>query len=342
MPRSREGASIEETSHARVFDVGDLTPILISPDSVRPNPRNPRQNFPRPSLERLQNSIAEIGVLVPLTVYHDPEPKSRTEYVLLDGERRWRASKEINYPKIPAWVIPKPDGADNAIRMFNIHMLREDWDELSTARALEQIMEETGERDDKKLQQLTGLSPDRIANMKRVLSFPEEYLDAVEEGEVPYNLLVELDKAVLSSARAEQKRAAKDGSEAQEVVLGESERDLRDMFWKKYKNGVFQDVVELRKVSALINAAQGQGTGGKRAKKALKRLVTEEEMRIDEAYDVGAPGSIEADKMLRDIRNLPDRLNDLLSNPIDPAAKRRLATAVRALRDACNVALKKL
>lgn len=341
MPHSNkspeDGRSLE--AHNRT---NELKPILISPDSIRANPRNPRQQFPRSSLDRLANSISEIGVLVPLTVYRDADKRSNTEYVLLDGERRWRAAKEINYASVPAWVIAKPDGAQNAVRMFNIHMLREDWDELSTARALQQIMAETGETDDKRLQQLTGLSPDRIANMKRVLSFPEEYLKAVESGEVPYNLLVELDKAVLSRARAEKRSQQKENSTADRVVLGESERSLRHIFMKKYREGVFQDVVELRKVSALIKAAIGEDTTSRRARKALKRLVNEEGMRIDEAYEIGAPGSIETDKMLRDIRNLPDRMTDLISNPIDRRSKRKLATAVRALRDACVHVLARL
>src|SRR6266404_2669714 len=241
MPRTKTKKGDAQTADSSLEQAPELKPVLIKPDRIRANPRNPRRKFPQASLERLAASIAEIGVLVPVTVYRDPLKDS--EYVLLDGERRWRSCQLINLSRIPAWVIAKPSGADNAVRMFNIHMLRDDWDEMATAWALEQIMDETGKDEDKELQRMTGLSPDRIANMKRVLAFPREYQEAVHDDRIPYNLLVELDKAVLSRARAE----ADAKNHKTKRVLGQPERKLRDIFLKKYEQGVFQDVVDLRK-----------------------------------------------------------------------------------------------
>src|SRR5688572_25692788 len=114
----------------------------IPPDRIAANPENPRMFFHDDTIERLAESISQEGMLVPLTVYE--HHKGKTTHVLLDGERRWRAAKLINLPSVPAWVIPKPTGFENAVRMFNIHMLREEWDELAIAWALEDLMNETG------------------------------------------------------------------------------------------------------------------------------------------------------------------------------------------------------
>lgn len=309
-----------------------MTQIDVAPNNIRPNPRNPRKEFPRPSLERLIDSIEKIGVLVPVTVYKDPNKES--EYVLLDGERRWRAACEINRPTIPAWVIAKPTEAENAVRMFNIHMLRDDWDEMETAWALKQIMDETGMEDDTELQKLTGLSKDRIANMKRALRFPKDIQEAVHNGDKPYQLLVEMDKGVLSPARRQT------SDETRKRVFKKPVAEIRDIFLRKYDTGAYKDVVDLRKVSALIREAAKAGRTARRAQKALDDLVSNEERTIDDAYEAGAPGSLEYPKILRDLRNLPERLMAIQTMSLSKAAKRDLSVALVASRTACQDALK--
>lgn len=297
-------------------------PLEIPPSNIRRNPRNPRIEFPQSRIELLAESIEEQGVLVPVTVYRDPDED--TEYVLLDGERRWIAAKLINAPTIPAWVIAKPSGVDNVLRMFNIHMLRDEWGEMATALALKVIMEEKGVTSDQELRRMTGLSLDRIRNMKRVLAFPQEWQDRVLRDEVPFNLLVELDKAVLSKAR--------DTSKAK--VLEEPVEALRDLFLNKYLEGVFDDVVDLRKVGTLIDTAQQEGKVGERAKKALRQLVQEPGATISNAYQVGAAASVEISNVLRDLDQLPERLVDLASSPLDDEERARLREALRTLQKA--------
>lgn len=190
----------ENDSIAAPDVLGELEEIAV--EQIVRNERNPRQTFRQETIERLATSISEVGLLVPITVYHDPKRK-KTPYVLLDGECRLRAFRLSNREKIQALIVPKPSAKENAVRMFNIHMLREDWKEIETAWALQQIMEETGVTTEKDLQKMTGLSVDRIRNMKRVLQFPKQYQQMVAEGELPYQLLVEIDKNILAKRRAE-------------------------------------------------------------------------------------------------------------------------------------------
>lgn len=301
--------------------VGKLQEIEVA--KIRANPRNPRQTFNPKTIERLAASIEEIGLQVPITVYPDSErPKS---FILLDGERRFRAAKLINKRIVPAFVVNAPEANENAVRMFNIHMLREEWREIETAWALEQIMDETGIQADKELQNLTGLSRDRISNMKRVLSFPKAIQQKVARGELAFQFLVELDKNVLTKARQEQKTSHV------EPILPMTVPELRDVFLKKFTEGPESDVVDLRRVGTLFDTAKKDGKVAQRARSALHTLITEPTMTIEDAYEVGAASSVELGKIVRDMTALPSRLEDLIESGLDDDQARDVLTAVQEL-----------
>lgn len=301
---------------------GKLSKIRV--DQIARNDRNPRQTFNPERIEKLAASLVEIGLQVPITVYESPR-KSGARYILLDGERRFRAAKLNNWELIPALVVPRPTAKENAVRMFNIHMLREDWEEIETAWALEQIIEETGIDNDRELQKLTGLSIDRIRNMRRVLNFPKAVQEKVANDELPYQLLVELDKNVLSRRREKPKPG-------HEPVIAMNAAQLRDVFLKKYLDHVEKDVVELRKVGTLYDTAFGEGKVAERAKTALNRLVDEPAATIEDAYELGAASGVELSRVLRDMRSLPDRVSDLLDSALDVDQRAQVAEGLKALQ----------
>jgi ParB/RepB/Spo0J family partition protein len=312
---------------------GTHVPEHIEPSNIRKNPRNPRLDFPQKRIEALADSIEEQGVLVPLTVYRDPD--GETEYVLLDGERRWRAATLINAPSVPAWVIPKPTGVENVLRMFNIHMMRDEWGEMATALALKEIMAETAKTSETELRKLTGLGVDRIRNMKRVLAFPEEWHERVLSGEVPFNLLVELDKNVLTKAREPEKQK----------VIGASETELRDLFLTMYDDAVLGDVVDLRKVGTLIDTATGAQTPPKvkeRAAKAIRGLVKKRNLSINDAYQYGAAASVEIRGILRDVDDLPGRIEDVIASELQDDERERLHAALNRLNQQIGTILARL
>jgi ParB family chromosome partitioning protein len=309
-------------------------PEEIPPLNIRANPENPRIDFPDDRIESLAESIEDQGVLVPVTVYHDPKP-GKTDFVLLDGERRWRAAKLINKPTVPAWVIPKPSGVDNVVRMFNIHMMRDEWGEMATALALKKIMDATGKEKEEDLRKLTGLSKDRITNIKRVLKFPTDWHTKVLDGDIPFNLLVELDKAVLSKKRDPKKQD----------VINATEEQLRDIFLDKYEHHAFDDVVDLRKVGVLIDTAASQHSSAKvrdRARRALSDLIKKRDASIADAYQFGAAASVEIKNILRDVDHLPERLVDLTASELQEDERERLLTALTRLRTEIDTIIEKL
>ncbi len=296
------------------------TATMLSPWAVKPNPLNPRMFFDQPSIETLGESIEEIGVLVPITVYEDPDPELGTTHVLLDGERRLRASQHINYSLIPAWVIPTPDGVENVLRMFNIHMLRKDWDEIATAWALEKLKEQLGTDDISDLSHRTGLSRDRVRNMLTVLSFPRTIQERVASGEIKFQYLVELEKNILSKARRQP-----------DTLPEVTEQELLEIFIQKYLDDN-AETVELRKVGKLMSTARLSGAVGARAKAALRDLVSDPSMSIEEAYATGAAASVEVRRVLRDMEDLPARISAVLETDLDREQRQQMKEGIQHLR----------
>jgi ParB/RepB/Spo0J family partition protein len=294
------------------------SPVEIPPDQIRPNPNNPRLFFPEAPLRQLADSIAEVGVLVPITVYHDPD--AETTHVLLDGERRWRASKDVNLPLIPAWVVRKPEGIENVLTMFSIHMLREQWSDIATTWALERLIEALGTDNERILREKTGLSTSRIQQMKRVLKQPREYQEKVARGELTFNFLVEMDKSVLSAARREPT-----------IMQGRGEQELREMLVERYEGGSITDVVDLRKIGELIRTSRSEDAIGTRAKQALDEFLEDEGTSIEEAYRDGAAASVEIPNVVREIRGLASRVEYLLTIDLTEDQQASLLGALRHL-----------
>src|SRR5436309_11390632 len=82
----------------------------ISPKQIQRNPQNPRLLFDPDPMEILRKSISKVGILVPLLVY---ERSSDDQYVILDGERRWKCALELNLPNVPVNIIPEPTTIQN-------------------------------------------------------------------------------------------------------------------------------------------------------------------------------------------------------------------------------------
>jgi ParB family chromosome partitioning protein len=160
-----------------------LAPAQIGVKSIKttllhPNPHNPRMLFDRRPLDTLRESIAKVGVLVPLTVYFDSK---RDYHVILDGQRRWMCAKDLGLKEVPVNQVAEPTLVQNIVTMFQIHKLREDWELMPTALKLEVLMGELKERNDRKLAELTSLDQAVVQRCKKLLDYPKRYQDMMLE-----------------------------------------------------------------------------------------------------------------------------------------------------------------
>jgi ParB family chromosome partitioning protein len=162
-------------------------------EKLKANPHNPRKLFDREDLHVLRQSIAHVGILVPLTVYQE---KSTGHYVILDGQRRWMCAQEVGLKTIPVNEVAEPTLVQNIVTMFQIHKLRKDWELMPTALKLEVLMRELGETKERILAELTGLDEAVCVRCKKLLSYDKRYqdtmLDANPDNRVKADFYIEL------------------------------------------------------------------------------------------------------------------------------------------------------
>lgn len=154
------------------FGVKAIGVLSLPIGKLKPNPHNPRKLFDRQDLDTLRESIKHVGILVPLTVYKE---KSSGDYVILDGQRRWMCAEENGMTKVPVNEVAEPSLVQNIVTMFQIHKLRKDWELMPTALKLELLMDELGEKNERRLAELTGLDEAVVVRCKKLLSFPKKY-----------------------------------------------------------------------------------------------------------------------------------------------------------------------
>ncbi len=159
----------------------------IDVDKIRPNPYQPRREFDEGPLRDLSESIRQYGVLQPLTVTRVERIKDDggivTEYELIAGERRLRASKLAGLTQIPA-IIRTGDNAMMKLELAIIENLqREDLNAVERARAFIRLSDEF-KFTHAQIGQKVGKSREYVSNTLRLLTLPEEMLNALSEGRI--------------------------------------------------------------------------------------------------------------------------------------------------------------
>ncbi|EIV67417.1 Uncharacterised protein [Mycobacteroides abscessus subsp. massiliense] len=182
--------------------------------------------------------------------------------------------------------------------MFNIHLIREPWRDIPTAKALQRLVtaltESEGEEpNDQRLRDLTGLSIERVRQLRYITTLPNDWQNYIREDQIPLNFFWELKKNVIDSLR-KNRPALYD--EYGEQTLGE-------VFVKKRLDKVITDTVSLRKVSPIIRfAAQDAETNTDNSSvidDAIRDLIEKPESTIDETYEDTVQMMVEVDKLGR-------------------------------------------
>lgn len=154
----------------------DLVEIDLS--KIVPNKYQPRVEFNLKELEDLAASIQAKGVIQPVTV----RPKGNTQYELVMGERRLRASQMAGLTKIPAYIrhISDRDMLEWAL-IENVQ--REDLNPMEEARAYERLIKEFNLTQEEIAKQV-GKDRSSIANSLRLLDLPKELRDMVSDSRI--------------------------------------------------------------------------------------------------------------------------------------------------------------
>jgi ParB family chromosome partitioning protein len=155
----------------------------IDVDKIKPNPFQPRTEFNEDRLRDLADSIRQYGVLQPLVVFRQevslPDGGLTTEYELIAGERRWRASKIAGLSQVPALIRTGEESGKLKLEMAIIENLqREDLNPIDRAVAFNKLANEFNLKH-ADIAKRVGKSREYVSNTIRILSLPQEMLDAI-------------------------------------------------------------------------------------------------------------------------------------------------------------------
>lgn len=146
-------------------------------DEIAPNPEQPRNHFDPDKLDELTESIRQQGVVEPIVVR--PYPDGDRRYMIVAGERRWRAAQQAGLDRLPGIVRDlEPEHAYLLSLVENIQ--RENLSALEEARAYQRLIDEEGYSQDE-VGEAVGKNRSTIANRLRLLELPEAVRDALEE-----------------------------------------------------------------------------------------------------------------------------------------------------------------
>ena len=144
---------------------------------IRPNPHQPRVSFDAEAIEELATSIAERGVLQPILVRPDGDG-----FMIVAGERRWRAAQRAQLHRIPAIVRDIDDSATAEIALIE-NIQREDLNAIEEADAYRQLIERHGHTQDA-LSKIVHKSRSHITNLLRLLELPATVKQSLLRGDI--------------------------------------------------------------------------------------------------------------------------------------------------------------
>ena len=148
----------------------------IATEQIIPNPTQPRTQFDDEALDELAASIRQLGVIQPITVKKAADDK----YIIISGERRWRASQKVGLATLPAYVREVDDENLHAMALVE-NIQRQDLNAIEIALGMQRLIEECGLTQEAMADKV-GKKRSTVSNYMRLLSLPNEVQLALKEG----------------------------------------------------------------------------------------------------------------------------------------------------------------
>ena len=181
-----------DTTHISTAGSSSISEIPL--DKIYPNPDQPRRTFDEEALNELAQSIGEHGVISPITLRKDADKR----YMIIAGERRFRAAKIAGLSSIPAYIRTARDEQVMEWALIE-NIQREDLDAIEIALAYQRLMDEynlTQER----MSERVGKKRATVANYLRLLKLPAEIQLGIKEKKIDMGHA----RAILGSTSPEQ------------------------------------------------------------------------------------------------------------------------------------------
>lgn len=228
----------------------------IEVDKIIPDPNQPRKVFE--GIEALAETIKKHGLLNPIHVQKQGE-----KYIIISGERRWRAFKEYtDFKVIPCFVISEKDTKTIQLLQLIENVQRADLNPLEEAQAYKNILE-TKEINQKNLAAEIGISETAISRSLKLMSLPQKIKDELQSNpDIPKSLLIEIagekdlerqielweQIAQGKIQKREELRQERKGLKKKEIMAMDADR-----IWEIIKRAVRRDKEIIKKI---VNSAQ--------------------------------------------------------------------------------------
>jgi len=172
------GAGLGALFGSAALEADAVECVFLPISKVEPGMMQPRKYFDDLALTELSDSIAEHGVIQPLTV----RKIASGNYQIIAGERRWRAARMAGLSQVPARIVEADDRKAMVLALVE-NLQREDLNPLEEADGYRRLIEEFGLTQEEAAEK-AGKSRPAVANALRLLSLPEEVKSFVESGEL--------------------------------------------------------------------------------------------------------------------------------------------------------------
>ena len=160
------------------FDEVESELLHLPISKVEPRLEQPREYFDENALQELADSIAQYGLIQPITV----RKLNTGYYQIIAGERRWRASRLAGLTEVPVRVIEADDRRTAELALVE-NLQREDLNPIEEAKGYRTLIEEYGLTQEEAAKSV-GRSRPAITNAMRLLSLSTPVLEMVEKGEL--------------------------------------------------------------------------------------------------------------------------------------------------------------
>ena len=305
----------------------------IALDDLIANEFNPRARFNEEEEEELIDSILSKGILNPIIVYYDSQ---KNKYVILDGERRFRACKKINVKTIPARVLLKePNLLESLSLMFHIHNVREDWTEFAISMTIRRIVDEMGKeidelssRDLNELTQMTSLSRYKINKYLKFQDYPQSIINKFLELEIEGKAEDQPDPDIL----LEMHKPISDMREIMPEIIDEFQVDgIIDMCIEKKFNGTITTNKQFRLLSKSLTATKKGELDVGSLTNEVRRFFSNPEYSAEQLYQSTSEVFYQYQSVIKTSKSLFDLLRDFQVNELDTNRKDELENELARL-----------
>lgn len=307
--------------------------IDIPLSQIEINVLNPRKRFVDTEGDTLIDSIISKGLLNPVIVF---KKSHSNKYVILDGERRFKAFKKLNESTIPCHVLEKePTELENLSLMFHIHNVREEWTDFAIAQALLKVIQEMGkdvkdlQRQDKlELVKITSLSEYKINKYLVFYDYPQAILDKFMHSEMQEEPDKGMDPDILAEMHAPIKIIEQ---EIPQFFKRFSKEKIIDACIKKKAKGVIKTNRDFRALTKSLSAMKKGGVRKEVMLEKLESFVREIEVTPQSIFEDTSETIYQIDSIIKKTEVLIKEVQNLNLNQVTKDEKYQIERYVAAL-----------